>query len=417
MTQVLKYANGLKATVDTIPVRSIACGIWVGVGSNLENSENNGISHFTEHMMFKGTDKMSPFDIANAFESLGANVNAFTSKECTCYYSKSVDEYAEKSFELLCHIYFDSVFNADELDKERKVIVEEINMVEDSPEDICHDKICNAIFGNNGLGRTILGPSENVLRFTGDDVRNHIKKYYVPGNTVVSFSGNITAEQADVFIRKYFLNRLSVSNYSVPKVENAQNARIYAERIKDFEQSNIEIAFPAVSAYSHEVNAMRMLAVMFGGGMSSRLFQAVREQKGLAYSVYSTPSMFSNSGFFDINLNISAENTEKAVRAVKEEIDKFVDAGITESELYRSKVQLKSSLVFSNENILSLMVKNAKTLLLSGKIDSIDETIDVINSLSKADVDAFGRKVFNYDMVNVAYVGKDANTDILNILK
>ena len=417
MTEIIRYSNGLKVSVDTLSVRSIACGIWAGVGSNLEDASNNGISHFTEHMMFKGTDKMSAFDIANAFESLGANINAFTGKECTCYYSKTVDEYAEKSFELLCHIYFDSAFDADELNKERKVIVEEINMVEDAPEDICHDKIMNAIYGDKGLGKTILGPSENVLRFTGDDVRAHIEKFYIPSNTVVSFSGNITVEMADKLVRKYFLPRVKEVNNCVPKMENTQNSRVYLDRIKDFEQSNIEIAFPSFKLLDTKLDAVRALITTFGGGMSSRLFQSVREQQGLAYSVYATQSIFADSGILDICLNISRENTEKAVRAVKEEIDKLVSDGITQSELDRAKVQLKSSLVFGNENVLSLMVANGKRLLLCDKIDDIDETIKSINALTVGEINDVARALFNYDKVCAAYVGKSIETDILGILR
>ena len=206
MNKLIEYDNGLKVVVYSVPgVRSVACGYWAGVGSGNETAQINGLSHFTEHMMFKGTKDMTPFDIANAFESLGANVNAFTSKECTCYYVKSVDEYGEKCFELLSKIMFESTFDKGELDKERKVIVEEINMVEDSPEDICYDYIASATFGNEGLGQTILGPIDNVLRFDGDDIRSHLKNFYVPGNMVIAFSGNITAQQADALVRKYTL--------------------------------------------------------------------------------------------------------------------------------------------------------------------------------------------------------------------
>ena len=175
MAKLLQYENGLKVCVITLPIRSVMTGIWVGTGSKYENEKNNGLSHFTEHVMFKGTEKMSAFEIAGAFENYGAMVNAFTSKESTCYYYKCMDKYNENCFKLLSDIFFHSTFPEEELDKERKVIVEEINMVEDAPDEICSDVMFSAAYGDVSLGRTILGPKENVLRFTGEDVRFYMK--------------------------------------------------------------------------------------------------------------------------------------------------------------------------------------------------------------------------------------------------
>ena len=418
MTEVLTYPNGLRVVVsNNSSIRSVSCGIWAGVGSNLEDANNNGISHFTEHMMFKGTDKLSAFDIANEFESLGAMINAFTSKEMTCYYFMSVDEYLEKGFSLLSHIFFDSTFDEGELDKERKVIVEEINMVEDTPSDISRDKIHEAVYGNKGLGRTILGPIENVLRFNGDDVRAHIKKYYTATNLVVTFSGNVTVELADKLVRRYLLDRVNCDNIAFPKTENTQNSRVYLDRIKDFEQSSIEISFPAFAIDDQRATALRAFNVVMGGGMSSRLFQSVRERQGLAYSVYSSPSVFSNAGTYEISLNISKENTEKSVKAVKEEIDKFLCDGITQSELERTKVQLKSSTVFGNESAMNVMIANGKKMLLTGKLVNIDEIIEEIGALTKNDVDSVAKTVLDYSKVCSAYVGKECGVNILDLLK
>ena len=414
MTELLKYDNGLRVVVNTVRgVRSVASGFWVGVGSAYESNENNGLSHFTEHVTFKGTDDLSAFDIAHRFESYGAAFNAFTSKECTCYYAKSIDEYAENCFALLGEILLRSVYDDGELDKERKVIVEEINMVEDTPEDICYDELAAATYGNANLGKTILGPIENVKKFRHDDVKKFTDKYYVSGNIVIAFAGNITTGQADELVKKYVMPYIKAGDratlYSLPD----RNARKCGMRIKDFEQANLALFFPSVSAFAPEASVCALTSVAFGGGMSSRLFQSVRERKGLAYSVYSSPSAYKETGAFNIYLNISEENTDKVLSAVREEIDLLTDKGLTEEELERSKVQLKSSLVFSGENVQSVMSSSGKAMLGNDEIYDFDKKIAQIDAVTPSDVIDYVRKTFDYSKMNAAYVGKKTKADIL----
>lgn len=414
MTELLKYDNGLRVVVNTVRgVRSVASGFWVGVGSAYESDENNGLSHFTEHVTFKGTDDLSAFDIAHRFESYGAAFNAFTSKECTCYYAKSIDEYAENCFALLGEILLRSVYDDGELDKERKVIVEEINMVEDTPEDICYDELAAATYGNANLGKTILGPIGNVKKFRHDDVKKFTDKYYVSGNIVIAFAGNIAAGQADELVKKYVMPYIKAGDraalYSLPD----RNARKCGMRIKDFEQANLALFFPSVSAFAPEASVCALTSVAFGGGMSSRLFQSVRERKGLAYSVYSSPSAYKETGAFNIYLNISEENTDKVLSAVREEIDLLTDKGLTEEELERSKVQLKSSLVFSGENVQSVMSSSGKAMLGNDEIYDFDKKIAQIDAVTPSDVLDYVRKTFDYSKMNAAYVGKKTEADIL----
>lgn len=414
MTELLKYDNGLRVVVNTVRgVRSVASGFWVGVGSAYESDENNGLSHFTEHVTFKGTDDLSAFDIAHRFESYGAAFNAFTSKECTCYYAKSIDEYAENCFALLGEILLRSVYDDGELDKERKVIVEEINMVEDTPEDICYDELAAATYGNANLGKTILGPIGNVKKFRHDDVKKFTDKYYVSGNIVIAFAGNITTGQADELVKKYVMPYIKAGDratlYSLPD----RNARKCGMRFKDFEQANLALFFPSVSAFAPEASVCALTSVAFGGGMSSRLFQSVRERKGLAYSVYSSPSAYKETGAFNIYLNISEENTDKVLSAVREEIDLLTDKGLTEEELERSKVQLKSSLVFSGENVQSVMSSSGKAMLGNDEIYDFDKKIAQIDAVTPSDVIDYVRKTFDYSKMNAAYVGKKTKADIL----
>lgn len=418
MNELIKYSNGLKLVVNNNPaVRSVAVGIWVGAGSTRETEENNGISHFTEHVMFKGTDKYTSFDIANVFESMGAAINAFTGKEATCYYVKSIDEYAEKCFEALAHIFTRSSFDADELDKERKVITEEINMVEDSPEDICYDLLAQTLYAGSSLGRTILGPADNVKRFTRYDVLAYMDELYTADNIVVSVSGNMDSSQADKLVRKYFLDEIRSNKCAAKRTGKIEVKSNKAVRIKDFEQSNIGISYPSLEFMNPRSPVQNVFSIIFGGGMSSRLFQKIREQMGLAYSVYSAPLAYVNNGNFNIMLNITAANTEKAVSAVKKEIENAISNGVSEEEVQRAKIQLKSALVFSEENIQNIMNAQGKLMLLAGELYSVDKRIKEIDTVKKADCNKFIRETLTPEKVCAAYVGKEPNTDVLSIIK
>lgn len=414
MNGILNYANGLNAVVCEMKgVRSVAAGIWVRVGSNCETSANNGLSHFTEHMMFKGTDKLSPFDIANKFESYGANVNAFTGKECTCYYAKYMDEYGEECFSLLTDIFFSSVFPPEELDKERKVIVEEINMNEDSPEDLCYDELAAAVFGDRGLGRTILGPIENVMRFTKKDVDEFVGNYYSPENVVVAFAGNITMQRANELMLRYVLPRFDKKYPHLVPEANVFNRRVCRTKIKPFEQANLAISFPSLPFAHRDSATLAALNVVLGGGMSSRLFQSIREQQGLAYSVYTSPGGYTDAGTFNVVLNISEKNTTRVLEAVKKELDLFVKEGLTDEELARTKAQLKSSLVFSGESVQSVMSACGKLMLLKGELYDADAKIAQIDAVTRKGVLDMARATFDYSAINAAYVGKKTDADIL----
>ena len=418
MTEVIKYPNGLRLVVDcNKSVRSVALGIWVGAGSAKETPKNNGISHFTEHVMFKGTDKYTAFDIANIFESCGSLVNAFTGKEATCYYVKCVDEYADKCFELLSHIFLHSSFDATELDKERKVIIEEINMEEDSPEDICYDLIAKTTYGDSPLGMTILGPIDNVKRFTRYDVIAYMDELYNADNVVISVSGNMTAKEADALIRKYLLGDIRSGKTAVSDIKKRTVASAFTSRVKDFEQSNIALSYPSLT-FDHPLSSVQSIfSIIFGGGMSSRLFQRVREQMGLAYSVYSTQTSYVDDGSFLIMLNVTPSNTEKALLAVKHEIAEIVRGGVTEEEFNKAKIQLKSALVFSEESVQNVMTRQGKMLLLTGKTYSVDERMKNIDDVTLPMVNEFIRNTLVPEKVCAAYVGKEIKTDILSLIK
>lgn len=417
MAQILNYNNGLRVCVVPLPIRSVMTGFWVGTGSKYEDRENNGISHFTEHVMFKGTDSMNTYDIANAFESYGALVNAFTSKESTCYYYKCIDKYNEECFRLLSEIFFNSVFPEEELDKERKVIIEEINMVEDAPDEICSDLMFSAAYGDKSLGQTILGLKENVMRFTGNDVRNYMKKRYAPDNTVIVLAGNITEEKADMLVRKYALDKFCAVKSTDCRQDNTFRCNKQLLRVKDTEQTNIVLAYPTVGLEEERgIVVQSILSCLFGGGMSSRLFQSVREKQGLAYSIYTMPAAYSDVGAFTVCLNNSPDNTYPALRSVKAEIELLIDKGITDEELARSKIQLISSLAFSEESVQSQMMSFGKSLICTGKMFDINKKIALTESVTKEDVERFAQNYFQKGCLSAAYVGKAFDGDIPEIM-
>ncbi|MDR2201910.1 MAG: insulinase family protein [Clostridiales bacterium] len=410
MAELIRYDNGLRLILERLPsVRSAVTGIWVGAGSCDESDGDNGISHFTEHMMFKGTDKLSAFEIAESFERLGANINAFTGKECTCYYVKSIDEHAEKCFGLLAHIFFDSTFPDAEIVRERKVVEEEINMVEDAPEEICYDLLAKSLYGAHPLGKTILGPKENVRRFTGMDAASYTAKKYRPDNMVVAVAGNVTAAQADGFVKKYILTREAADCAPAAKRKKIKNVfkRTHTERISDnFEQANIGIGFPSLGFNDPQSTVQGVLSTVLGGSMSSRLFQRVREELGLCYSIYTAPSAYTANGSFNILVNISARNTAQTLDAIFCELKRFLKEGVTPDELARAKNQLKSACIFAQESVQTVMSSSGKLLTLADEPYEIDKKLREIDAVTADAITALANGLFTKKEIASAYVGK-----------
>lgn len=411
MAELIKYPNGLRLVVNNIPfVRSVAASIWVGTGSGMESKENNGISHYIEHVLFKGTDKMSAFDIANSFEKRGAAVNAFTSKEATCFYFKSIDSDAENCFATLSELFFHSIFAQNELDSERKVVIEEINMEDDSPEDICYDLLAKALYGDHPLGMPVLGSRENVSGFTKNDITQYIADQYCAQSIVLVFVGNIDVSNAKKIVEKYFLPEVN-SKEQVSKAKSPKFDISTKMFIKDFKQTNLMLGYPSISLKDPSSMAQAALNVILGGCMGSRLFQNIREKKGLAYSVYSSPSKHSQCGSFNIALNINAKNTEQVLSSVLDELNLITKDGISASELEMAKAQLRSTMIFGQENIQAIMLSIGKTMLLTDKMFDIDEQLREIDDVTVTSVNEMAKNIFTYKPA-LSYVGSDCGFDL-----
>ncbi|MBQ4072827.1 MAG: insulinase family protein [Clostridia bacterium] len=417
MNKIYTFPNGLKLALCPMEhTRSIAIGVFVGVGAANETKERSGIAHFTEHMLFKGTEKRTAFDIANEMESLGVMINAFTARHMTCYYTMSTDEHTEHCMDVLSDILFNSKLADEEIDRERKVILEEISRDEDDPEDVCNEGLASVFYGDNFMGRPILGSRENVQNFSSNDVRDFMSDFYVPNNTVVSIAGNFEIERIIALVDQFFASKFTEEK-DIGELDKISTNSAYFNKTKDIEQANISFAFPSYTFNNPKRDAVSLISNVFGGGMSSRLFQNVREKNGLAYDVYSIVSANVNVGAFSIYLGTNPKNASKATYAVKEEIDKLKKYGITDAEFNKGIQQLKSNLVLGSESSLSLMRANGRNMIMEGKMFDVSERLNAINSLTQMDIKEAIEFIFNYENVSASYVGPKTNVNVFGIIK
>jgi predicted Zn-dependent peptidase len=397
VTLINKYTckNGVRIVLEQIPtVRSVAIGIWIGTGSRNETEQNNGISHFLEHMFFKGTKTRTAREIAEAFDSIGGQVNAFTSKEYTCYYAKVLDEHAPFALEMLADMFFHSTFVDEELQKERNVVLEEIKMYEDTPDDIVHDLLSKACYANHPLGYPILGTEETLRTFTGDSLRGYMADYYTPDRVVISIAGNVD-ESFIQQVESYFGSFTAKQKASQSQAPLFQPQKLV--RKKDTEQAHLCIGFNGLPVGHQDIYTLIILNNILGGSMSSRLFQEVREQRGLAYSVFSYHSSYQDSGLLAIYAGTGNNQLDLLFETIQETIDKLKEDGITEKELTNSKEQMKGSLMLGLESTNSRMSRNGKNELLLGRHRSLDEIIEEINSVTVEKVNELARCIFNED--------------------
>lgn len=418
MERLKEYSNGLRLIQKKIDgMYSATTGVWVGVGSSDENEKNNGISHFIEHMVFKGTDKKTAFDLVDEIDSLGANVNAFTSKECTCYYFKSISNLVEKGLDILSQFLFDSIYDKVEMGREKNVILEEINMVEDLPDDKVFDIFSKCYFKDNPLARPILGSSDNVLSFNKDDILAHMEKYYNPKNIVISIAGDVDFEKNEEWVEKYFVNRFKSRPNSVfERAKNHVPTNDFAFETKDTEQSHIVIGFSSIPFADKDIDTYQVFNSIFGGSMSSKLFQSIREKRGLAYTVYSSLSTYRNNGILSIYSAVSPKNVVETMKIIREEIDMFVKNGITKEEFNKGKQGLKGSLVLSQESTSSIMNVYGKYLLMADKIFSMEDRLKAIDNITLDEVNEKIKTAFNFDNVCTSYIGKKIDVNLTEIL-
>ncbi|NCA67300.1 MAG: insulinase family protein [Clostridia bacterium] len=414
MSGIITLSSGLRIVHKYIPhVRSVAMGIFVGAGSRAETPSNSGISHFIEHMCFKGTKTRSAFQIVEEIDSLGAQINAFTSKEATAYYTLCIDEYVEKCAEILADLFLNHTFLPEEMDKERGVILEEIAMVEDTPDDLCQELAFKAYWGKNSLGMPILGTADNIRRFTSEDLFAYERSHYVSENTVISFAGNISEEKVIEIVKRYFEIPKGQADKLYMKVDG--HGSRYLKRNKTIEQANICIVYPSIKIEGLYEPALNILNCAYGSGMSSILFQRVREQLGLAYSVYSFPSAYTDCGVFSLYVGTNPSSLKKALEAVADINKEIMEKGLTKEEFLRGKQQIKGAYILGQESTLAIMRAMARYALGENEYFDIEKRAALLEEVSKKEVNELIAKIFT-SKPSIGYVGRKVDFDIKSIL-
>ncbi|UHA73887.1 M16 family metallopeptidase [Paenibacillus sp. 481] len=380
----VQLRNGLRVVLEKIPTcRSVSFGIWVKTGSRNEDIATNGISHFIEHMLFKGTERYDAKAIAESFDAIGGNVNAFTSKEYTCYYAKVLDEHLPIAVDVLADMFFRSNMNAEELAKEKNVILEEIAMYEDAPDDTVHDLVTRAAYGQHSLAYPILGTKERLMPMGPDHLRQYMNEHYTIANTVIAVAGNFDDSIMELLEQHFGGFNIEGTEFSV-EAPAFQSELIYHN--KQTEQNHICLSLPGYSISDSKLYAMILLNNVIGGGMSSRLFQEIREKRGLAYSVYSYHSSHADSGLFTIYAGTAPKQTEEVLDLTLNVLSDLAAKGLSADELHKGKEQLKGSLILSLESTSSRMTRLGKNELMLGKHYTLDEIIARIEQVSMDDV-------------------------------
>lgn len=365
-------------------LRSVSFGIWIGAGSRYETVYNNGISHFIEHMIFKGTESRDARQIACEFDRMGGQVNAFTGKDCTCFYNKTLDSDLEASVELLSDMLFHSTFNTGHIETEKKVVYEEINMYEDDPEELVQDIMTEGIWRNWSLSYPILGSKKSVKNISRESILEYLGRYYVPDNCVISVVGNFNEAELEDIINRYFGSWRPL-NYCSLNLSHSQFQQGRSYRNKDIEQTHVCIGFDGISMGDDQSSALLVLNNIIGGSMSSRLFQDIREDRGLVYSIYSFPSSFRDVGMFSIYAAVNPDRAAEVIELIREELHAFVDKGITETELVSARNQLKANYILGLDYSIDRMSSLGKNKLIAGVVRSTDE---ILESIKKVDIES-----------------------------
>lgn len=392
MHEIRTLSNELKIVYEKLPyARSVAAGVWVLSGSRSE--ELSGMSHFIEHMLFKGTKTKTAREIAEAMDATGGQLNAYTTREYTGFYSITTSEHMKDALEMLSDMVKNSRFSEDDIATEKNVVAEEIAMYEDSPEDLVFDLLEENAFFGNPLGRSITGTKKSVEAITRGDILKHMEDFYVPENMVISVAGNFSEETLLELCEDYFgsmparpARRVTTET---PMFHTGENTVI-----KDIEQANLAIGYESFGYNDDRRYPLIVLNSAFGGGMSSRLFQKVREESGLAYSVYTSVTTYRDTGVYAIYAGLKNENLKTTRAIIEEEIDKLLSSGLTEAELDRAKEQVAGGILLGGESTSSHMSALGKGILLSGRVREEEELIGKVRAVTCDDVLSVARDVF-----------------------
>lgn len=417
MVEIFTLKNGAKIVLEEIPyVRSIAFGIWIKTGTRCEKPEENGVSHFIEHLMFKGTEKRSAKDIAEEMDALGGQINAYTTKEYTCYYTRTLDKHFDQALDVLSDMLFCSKLSDEDILRERKVIEEEIDMYLDAPEELVHDAIEEAVWHETSLGMPICGTKESISKLDSKLIRDYYNRTYRPQNAVIAAAGNFDKEDLLKKLTHVF-GSWSDEGYVQPEFEKATYVPSVLSITKDVEQVHLCISFKAPERDSKYKYPLAVLNTLLGGGMSSRLFQKIREEDGLAYSIYSYISAYSDTGVMTVYAATSRQKTEAVIEGVMKEIVRLKNEKIEDKVIAITREKIISNFIIGTENTASRLSGNGGSMLLSGRVLPMEE---IIRQMEKVDYNAIKEAVdfvFKAENVSFSAVGNVGGMDFERLIE
>ena len=401
--------NGVRILTEHVPgVRSVSLGIWVGTGSRHESAGENGAAHFIEHMLFKGTRSRTAAQLAEEMDAVGGQINAFTTKECTCFYARVLDTHLARAADILCDMFFHSRFDDADVETERGVILEEIGMYEDNPEDLCAERLAGAVFKGSPLARPILGRKATLDKMDGAWLR----AYQRADRIVVALAGSFTDADA-VELAGRFAGLEA-------RPHTAARAAAYVPGVvvkkKAIEQNHLTLAFPGLSFADPRRFQLQLLSSILGGGMSSRLFQQVREQKGLCYSIYSYGTCHDDTGYFGVYTALGRETEGQALDTILAVIRELTEHGVTQAELDRAREQSKANVLMGLESTQSHMSSLGRGELLQGEVLDEDAIIAAYDAVTRADVQALAGELFRFENASLSAVGRVGSADAYRAL-
>lgn len=404
MVEIRKLSNGISVVLEAVPnVRSVALGVYVETGSAYEDERNNGISHIIEHMMFKGTTRRTAREIAMETALLGDDMNAYTTKELTCYYARVLDEHLPMVADILGDMFTNSLFSEEDLEKEKGVIIDEIDMYEDSPEDLVQEQLQKLVWQEHPLGYIISGTEENVRRIGHAELLEFWKNTYVAEKITISVAGHIELEAVCELLERCF--------GSIP---SGNQARLLEPPVyvpdkrwfqKEIEQVHLCIGFPGVSYADEQSYTLSIMNNIIGGSSSSRLFQQIREEEGLCYSLYSYASSYHQTGTFQIYCGMSEENLERVYEGIQEALQVLGTMGPTKEELEQSLAQIRSELLLSMENTHNRMNNNARNLLYMGRALTLEETLENLKRVTVSEIMEYLNGNCNRNQMSITLAG------------
>ena len=396
--------NGIRIVTKQVPhARSVAMGVWVNVGARDEKAEEGGLSHVIEHMIFKGTERRTALQIAKEFDAIGGQSNAFTSKENTCYYAKVMDTHVDTMVDLLSDIFLNSVFDPGEIERERQVILQEIRMLEDTPDEHIHVLLAQAVWGSHPLGRSILGTPETVTRFDSDSIKEYFSRAYQPERIVIAAAGNLEHVSFAESIAQAF--EVVRKGNDFPERTKPAMDWVATAHPKNLEQVHICLGTRGIYTTDPRRHACALLNVVLGGNMSSRLFQEIRERRGLAYAIYSFALSYCDTGLTGVYVGVDKSNTQEVLRLIAREMKRLKEEPIDDSELKNAKEHLKGGLYLATESTSNQMTRLAHNEINFGRHIPLQELVDEIEKVTAEDILNLAQDTFQDSAVSLALLG------------